>query len=98
MWQIKIHRLVVEKDFKKIGKHNHLLILKAIYKKLSIAPEKYGSPLRGNLKGYWKLRVSDYRVIYKIEKQTVKVLVLKVGIRRDKEVYREMLRRMEKDG
>jgi mRNA-degrading endonuclease RelE of RelBE toxin-antitoxin system len=38
----------------------------------------------------------DYRVIYLVEKQEVKVLVLKVGLRRDDEVYREMLLRMKK--
>ena len=96
MWQIKIHRLVVEEDFKKINKHDLHIILKTIYKKLSIAPEKYGSPLRSELKGYWKLKISHYRIIYRIEKNTIKVLVLKVGIRRDEKVYKEMLLRMKK--
>ena len=96
MWQIKVHRLVIEEDFKKIGKSDRTLILKTIYKKLSIAPEKYGSPLRSPLKGYWKLRVSDYRVVYRIERDTIKVLVLKVGLRRDEEVYKEMFQRLKK--
>ena len=94
MWQIKIHRLVIEEDFKRIDEHNRYKVLKAIYKKLSIGPDKYGEPLRGGLKGFWKLRVSEYRVIYRIEKKTVEVLVLKVGMRRDKEVYKEMLHRI----
>ena len=96
MWQIKIHRLVIDKDFKKINKHNRSIILKTIYRKLSIAPEKYGSPLRNKPKEYWKLKISHYRVIYKIEKDTIKVLVLKIGMRRDEEVYQEMLLRMKK--
>ncbi|MFH1318401.1 MAG: type II toxin-antitoxin system mRNA interferase toxin, RelE/StbE family [Candidatus Omnitrophota bacterium] len=96
MWQIKIHHLVVNEDFKRIDKHDQTLILKTIYKKLGIAPEKYGSPLRSKLKGYWKLKISDYRVIYRIEKSAIKVLVLKVGMRRDEEVYEEMLLRIKK--
>ncbi len=96
MWKIKIHSLVIEEDFKKIDKKTRTIILKTIYKKLSIAPEKYGSPLRNPLKGYWKLKISHYRVIYRIEKNTIKVLVLKVGMRRDAEVYKEMLQRMKK--
>ncbi len=96
MWKIKIHSLVIEEDFKKINKKTRAIILKTIYKKLSIAPEKYGSPLRNPLKGYWKLKISHYRVIYRIEKNTIKVLVLKVGMRRDAEVYKEMLQRMKK--
>lgn len=96
MWQVNIHKLVVEEDFKKIDKPTRSLILQTIYKKLSIAPEKYGAPLRNQLKGYWKLKISHYRVIYRIEKDLVRVLVLKIGIRRDEEVYREMFLRLKK--
>ena len=96
MWKIKIHRLVLKEDFKKIDRHDHSVILKTIYKKLSIEPEKYGAPLRSNLKGYWKLKISHYRVVYRIEKKLIQVLVLKVGMRRDEEVYKEMFRRIKK--
>jgi len=96
MWKIKVHRLVVLEDFKKINKKEQSIILKTIYKKLGTSPQKYGSPLRHELKGYWKLKISDYRVIYKIEKEEVKVLVLKIGMRRDEEVYKEMLKRLKK--
>jgi len=95
MWKIKIHRLVVEEDFKKINKKDRTIIFKTIYKKLAVVPEKYGSPLRNPLKGYWKLKISHYRVVYRIEKNAIKVLVLKVGMRRDEEVYREMLQRIK---
>jgi mRNA interferase RelE/StbE len=96
MWKIKIHRLVVDKDFKKINKKDQSVILKTIYKKLRISPQEYGSPLRHELKGYWKLKISDYRVIYKLEKDAIRILVFKVGMRRDEEVYREMLNRLKK--
>lgn len=96
MWKIKIHRLVIKENLEKINKKNHTIILKTIYKKLTIVPEKYGSPLRNPLKGYWKLKISHYRVIYRIEKSTIKILVLKVGMRRDAEVYKEMLQRIKK--
>lgn len=96
MWRIKVHRLVVHEDFKKINKKDKSIILKTIYKKLSTSPQEYGSPLRYEVKGYWKLKISDYRVIYKIEKKEVKILVLKVGMRRDEEVYKEMLKRLKK--
>lgn len=96
MWKIKIHPLVTTDDFEKINKHDQSIILKTIYKKLSVAPEQYGSPLRGPLKGYWKLKISHYRIIYRIDKNTIKVFVLKVGIRRDETIYEEMLLRMKK--
>ena len=96
MWHVKIHRLVIDEDFKKISKPDHSLILKTIHKKLSISPETYGSPLRSELKGYGKLKISHYRAVYKIEKDVIRVLVLKVGMRRDEKVYREMLARIQK--
>jgi mRNA interferase RelE/StbE len=96
MWKIKIHHLVLEEDFKKIDKHNQSIILKTIYKKLSVEPEKYGVPLRSKLKGYWKLKISHYRAVYRIERDLVQVLILKVGMRRDEEVYKEMFRRIKK--
>ena len=94
LWKVRIHKLVIETDFKKISKKDQSIIIKTIYKKLSTFPEKYGAPLRHNLKGYWKLKVSAYRVIYKIEKDKVSILGLKAGIRRDADVYREMLSRL----
>ncbi len=94
LWKIRIHRLVIETDFKRISKKDQGIIIKTIYKKLSTFPEKYGAPLRYNLKGYWKLKVSGYRIIYRIEKEKITVLVLKAGIRRDEEVYKEMLNRL----
>ena len=42
------------------------MIKRAIKERLATQPEKYGSPLQRTLKGYWKLRVGDYRVIFKI--------------------------------
>ncbi|MDP3792165.1 MAG: type II toxin-antitoxin system RelE/ParE family toxin [bacterium] len=35
--------------------------------------------MRRSLKGYRKLRVGDYRVIFKIEQKTVKVLIIGHG-------------------
>ncbi|OGX30457.1 MAG: hypothetical protein A2705_04240 [Omnitrophica WOR_2 bacterium RIFCSPHIGHO2_01_FULL_52_10] len=95
MWQIKIHRLVVEEDFKKIPSFEQKQILKTVQKKLLADPEAYGKPLRGEFSGYWRLRIGDYRVVYKILKDEVLVYVIKVGIRRDDRIYRELLSRLK---
>lgn len=50
-------------------------------------PRALGESLRGPKLGeYWKYRVSDYRIICKIEDARLVALVLKIGHRR--EVYR----------
>lgn len=50
---------------------------------------------KGEFSGYWRLRVGDYRVVYKISKDEVLVYVINVGIRRDDRVYRELLSRLK---
>lgn len=94
MWLVKVHPLVLEEDFKKISPFTQKIIIKAIRRKLTVEPEKYGEPLRKELKGFWKLRISEYRVIYRIEKELVRVLVIKVGFRKDEQVYKEMISRL----
>lgn len=94
MYEVLIDELVLSDDFKKIGLHHQRKIVRVIRERLTKDPEKYGEPLRGDLKGYWKLRVGEFRVIYEIRKEQVLVYVIKVGLRRDYEVYRAVLKRL----
>ncbi len=96
IWKIRIHRLVLSEDFKSINPYDQRMILRDIRKKLSLEPKSYGKPLSGELKGYWRLRVKDYRVIYKIREDIIEVLVIKVGLRRDEEVYKKLFYRLKK--
>jgi mRNA interferase RelE/StbE len=57
------------------------IIKKVIEDKLMVDPLKFGLPLRRNLAGLFKLRVSDYRIIYQIKNKEVIVLVLAIGHR-----------------
>ena len=63
---------------------------KAIETRLASAPHQYGEPLRKTLKGYWKLRVGDYRVVFKIVENEVWIL----GIIHRKEVYEKIENRI----
>lgn len=98
MWQVKIHRLVLKEDFKKLSPEQRQHILAVIKRKLSLASEVYGKPLSGEFSGYRRLRVKDFRVIYRIIKQQIQVLVIKVGIRRDAAVYEALFARLKKAG
>ena len=50
-------------------------------------PRSMGEPLRGSKLGeFWKYRVGDYRVISHIEDKVMRVLLVRIGNRR--EVYR----------
>ena len=68
----------------------HSRVARAIETRLDKAPEQYGAPLKGTLKGYWKLRVGDYRVVYKIVETEVWIF----GIIHRKKVYDDVLIRL----
>jgi mRNA interferase RelE/StbE len=65
-------------------------IKKAIEMRLMTAPHLYGEPLRKTLRGYWKLRVGDYRVAFNIVAEEVWIL----GIVQRKKVYEAVKRRL----
>jgi len=48
-----------------------------------MAPHEYAEPLRKTLKGYWKLRVGDYRVVFRVDAE--EILILSVQFRRKTE-------------
>ena len=46
-------------------------------------PKKFGKALRYNLKGFWRYRVENYRIIVKIEENELLILVVQID-KRDK--------------
>ncbi|MEX0594575.1 MAG: type II toxin-antitoxin system RelE/ParE family toxin [Patescibacteria group bacterium] len=74
--RILYHPLVVKRDIPNLGNSAATKIRRAIEAKLVERPEIYGSPLRGTLKKYWKLRVGDYRVVYELVRGEVRILVI----------------------
>lgn len=95
MYEIIYNPLVSAKDFKKIPADAVRKILKTVHKKLVSHPEEFGKPLSAELKGYFRLRIDPYRVIYRIEKQKVIVYILHIGLRKDFLAYIEAARRLE---
>ena len=73
---ISYHEAVLRVDIPKISQSDKERIKKAIEEKLVTQPEVYGKPLRRSLKGYRKLRVGDYRIIFRIDGGTIKIFVI----------------------
>ena len=88
MFAITYHQKV-SGDLAGLDRVELLRIRDVIQRKLVTRPELYGARLRGELKEYWKLRVGDYRIVYKILNESV--FILAVGDR--KEIYRVATRR-----
>jgi mRNA interferase RelE/StbE len=72
------------KNIKKFPKNIQERIIRAIEQRLTIAPET-GKPLVKEWKEHRRIRVGDFRIIYKIFEE--KVVVFIVDIDHRKEVY-----------
>ena len=87
-WQVELDRAAV-RDVKKLDRPTAQRILTFLRDRVAALddPRSIGEALRGSRLGeFWKYRVGDYRVIARIEDAAVRVLVVRIGNRRD--VYR----------
>jgi mRNA interferase RelE/StbE len=75
-FEIVYHEQVVSEDIPALSLTMRTRIKRAVEEKLTAHPEVFGKPLRRSLKGYRRLRVGDYRVIFRIDDQTVLVLAI----------------------
>ncbi|MDJ0581815.1 type II toxin-antitoxin system RelE/ParE family toxin [Crocosphaera sp.] len=46
-------------------------------------PRRFGKALTGDLKGLWRYRVDDYRIVCLIDNDILTVLIVKIGHRRN---------------
>lgn len=89
-FDLRYHPKVTSEDLPKIPAQARRRIATAIETRLAVSPQRYGIPLRGPLREYWKLRVGDYRVVYAI---TSKVVLI-IAIIHRKDVYQRSERRI----
>ncbi len=87
---LKYHPDVRNIDLPLIDNKTKQRIKKAIEERLSVSPQDYGVPLRKTLKGYWKMRVGDYRVVFRVIENEILIL----GIRNRKDVYQKITSRL----
>ena len=85
-WQVEFEEAAL-KDLAKLDKQVARRIIAFLRERVSNDPRSVGEALKvSRLGDFWKYRVGDYRVIAHIEDGALRILVLKVGNRR--EVYR----------
>jgi len=86
-WKISFDKRA-EKQFAKLSPETQAQITSYLYQRVAVQPDPrlLGKALTGELKGYWRYRVGDYRIICEIRDKELLVLVIEVGHRR--EVYR----------
>jgi len=88
-WLIKIDD-EAQKDLAKLDKQIAKRITTFLRERVAVLddPRSIGEALKGSRLGdFWKYRVGDYRIISSIEDGALRILVVKIGNRR--EVYRK---------
>lgn len=90
LYALIYHPKVKLEDIPAINSADREMIQRAIEQRLVVDPVKYGLPLRWGLKGYRKLRVGDYRIIYYIFKSDIRIVI--IGHR--KNVYKKVNQRL----
>ena len=85
MYKIEYLESVVIDDIPKLAKTEKKRIRKAIEERLMQDPFRFGKPLRYSLKGCRRMRIGNYRVIFKLEIRSI--LIIKISHR--KEVYKQ---------
>ncbi len=73
-FELRYHPDVRSVDLPLIDEKMKKRIRKAIEERLSVAPQLYGQPLRKTLKSYFKMRVGDYRIVFKMTGPEILVL------------------------
>jgi mRNA interferase RelE/StbE len=79
--RVSYHPKVRDEDIPRLGHVAAGRIRVAIEGRLMAHPDKLGLPLRRGLHGYKKFRVGDYRVIYRLDGEEIKILI--IGHRKD---------------
>ena len=90
MYKVIYHPDIPKCDLFRIPQNIKETIRRAIEERLTPDPFMAGEPLRHSLKGHRKLRVGDYRVIYRVQGSTI--IILKIGHRKD--VYAQVFSRI----
>ena len=74
------------KDLKKLNQTISKKIVAKVKNYLIQDPVKLGLPLKGTLKGLYRYRIGDYRIIYVIDQAEKKIVILNVNHR--KKIYK----------
>lgn len=83
-WKIRWDKRA-EKDLKKLDKAFAKQIIRYMTEDIAnlVNPRAFGKGLRYEKYGLWRYRVENYRIICRINEDSVEILVVKVGHRKD---------------
>ena len=83
-WKVEFQK-DAEKELARIDRQQAKRILRYLFERIATEedPRRFSDGLKSNLAGLWKYRIGDYRIICEIQDVVVKVVVVRIGHRRD---------------
>lgn len=81
-YQVEYLISVVKEDILALPKKMKTMIKRAIEERLTLDPIGFGKPLRYSLQGHRRLRVGDYRVVYRIDPYENMVIIIAIKHRK----------------
>ena len=87
-WSVEFQP-TASRDLDKVSSENTRRILSFLNERVALLdnPRSIGEALQGSKYGtLWKYRVGDYRILAEVEDATIRIVVIRIGHRR--EVYR----------
>jgi mRNA interferase RelE/StbE len=84
IWKVEFDNRA-RKELRKADPQTQVRILKWMRETLATNkdPRRTGTSLKGRMKGLWRYRLGDYRIICQIQDENSLILVVRIGHRRD---------------
>ena len=84
IWKVEFDNRA-RKELRKLDSQAQGRILKWLRQNLATDedPRRMGKSLKGRMKGLWRYRVGDYRIISQIQDENILILVVRIGQRGD---------------
>lgn len=84
IWKVEFDNRA-RKELRKLDSQTQVRILKWLRQTIATDedPRRTGKSLNGRMKGLWRYRVGNYRIISQIQDENILILVVRIGHRGD---------------
>ncbi len=84
IWRVEFDPAAA-RELRKLGHEARSAVQKYLRERIATVedPRRLGHALLGDLKGLWRYRVGDYRIVVDIREKEILVMVITVGHRRN---------------
>lgn len=81
-WTIEF-TVSAQKEFRALDHATQKRMMRYLEERVAPNPRVYGIAMSGDKAGMWRYRVGDYRIVVEQYKEILKVMIIRVGHRKD---------------